>query len=99
VASEEDTVSTSATGWVNIVYKLGLPVVLTIFLVYALIGDIKSGLLRIETGQVAMALEMQKTSTTNVDVLVRLDRIQRVLTAMCVNAAGNDQIARASCVQ
>jgi hypothetical protein len=94
VADESPTVS-----WINAAYKLGVTAVIAMGLVWFLTQDVKNGLIEIRVAHAALAQDMQKAVMSNADILDKLDRIQRVLTAMCVNAAGQDSQARASCVQ
>jgi hypothetical protein len=94
---------TTTIGWINlalnVALKLGVTAVIAMGLVWFLTQDVKNGLIEMRVAHAAMSIDLQKTSTTNVELLNKLDRIQRILTAMCVNAAGNDSVARASCVQ
>ena len=90
---------TATMSWINAAYKLGVTAVIAMGLVWFLTQDVKNGLIEMRIAHAAMAVDLKTQNIANEAILRELAKILRTLTAMCVNASGNDAVARASCVQ
>lgn len=84
--------------WINAAYKLGVTAVIALGLAWFLVDDIKTSLVESRVAHAAMAADMQKQLTIDGEIKIGLERIQRTLIAMCINAAPTNE-ARSSCVQ